>query len=80
MNFTIKNNGTTIAKVIKNQFSDTDELDLALMIDRYKEADVWLDKTYISETFFNTLTKLLKENKLIDKDVNYNELVKNIND
>ena len=48
------------------------------MIQSYKDADVWLDNPFIEEKFFNTIVELLKENKIIDNDVYYKDLVNNL--
>ena len=78
MDYTLKNEGIEVAKVIKKQFSDTKLEDLAIMIDRYKEADAWLSTPYVEEQFFNTIVKLLKDNKLINDNVYYKNLVNNL--
>ena len=80
MDYTINNDSSKIAKVVQNQFKDTSLEDLTTVIERYKNADVWLNKTFIEENFFNTLTDLLKENKLINKNVPYQDLVNNLNE
>ena len=78
MDYTLNNKGMDVAKVIKKQFSDTKLEDLAIMIDRYKEADAWLSTPYVEEQFFNTIVKLLKDNKLINDNVYYKNLVNNL--
>ena len=80
MNFTMKNDAKTIAKVVKNQFSDFNIDDLETIINRYKEADVWQNNSYLEQEDFDTLINLLKENNLINKEIPYNDLVKNINE
>lgn len=80
MDFTMKNDAKTIAKVIKNQFSDFNQDDLETIINRYKDADVWQNNPYLEEESFDTLINLLKENNLINKEIPYNDLVKNINE
>lgn len=80
MNFTMKNDAKTIAKVVKNQFSDFNIDDLETIINRYKDADVWQNNSYLEQEDFDTLINLLKENNLINKEIPYNDLVKNINE
>ena len=80
LDFTFNNNSKDIAKVVQKQFSDTSLDDLATVIERYKNADVWVSKTYIEEEFFNTLTELLRENKLINNNVPYQDLVHNLDE
>ncbi len=78
LEFTLENDGDTVAKVIQKQFSDTSIEDLALMIDRYKDADAWLSTPLVEEDFYNTLIDLLKENDLIKEDVYYKDMVNNL--
>ena len=78
LKFTLENDGETVAKIIQKQFSDTSLEDLALMIDRYKDADAWLSTPLVEEDFYNTLIDLLKENDLIKKDVYYKDMVNNL--
>lgn len=78
LKYTLQNDSKKIASVIKNQFSDTDVSLLEEMIQSYKDADVWLDNPFIEEKFFNTIVELLKENKIIDNDVYYKDLVNNL--
>ncbi len=78
MDYTLNNDGSTVAKVIQNQFSDTSVDDLATMINRYKESDVWLSSPFIAEDFYNTLTTLLKDNKLIESEIPYKKIINNI--
>lgn len=80
LDFTFNNNSKDIAKVVQKQFSDTSLDDLTTVIERYKNADVWVSKTYIEEEFFNTLTELLRENKLINNNVPYQDLVNNLDE
>ena len=74
LKFTMNNDSNTIAKVIINQFPDTNIKDLANNIERYKEADSWLNNYYIQEKLVTNLEDLLMDNNLIDNYVNYNQL------
>ena len=78
MEFTLNNDGLKVAKVIKKQFSDTDTSSLGIMIDRYKEADVWLSTPYVEKDFYNTLVDLLKDNNLLEENVYYQDMVNNL--
>ena len=78
MDFTLNNDGKTVAKSISKQFSDTDINILSAMIDRYKESDAWLSTPYVSEKFYNTIVNLLKDNKLIDSPIYYKDMVNNL--
>lgn len=72
------NNGKTIANVIKKQFSDATIDELSAQIERYKNADAWLDSPYLSEDFYNTLIELLEDNDLLKKHVYYEKMVNNL--
>ena len=74
----MNNDGEKIAEVIKKQFTDTDIKDLSIMINRYKEADVWYSNPTVDEKSFNTLVLLLQENSLIKDQVSYKDLVNNL--
>ena len=76
--YTMENDSETVAKVIQKQFSDTSVKDLSVMIERYKEADVWLPNPLVEEKFYNTLVDLLKENALIKEPVYYKDMVNNL--
>lgn len=80
MDYTFAHDSLDIAKIVQKQFSDTNIDELTIMIERYKEADVWLKTPFIEEEFFNTLTDLLQENNLIDKPVYYKDLVHNLDE
>ena len=78
LEYTFNHDSKDVAKVIQNAFSDTNVDDLETMIERYRQADVWLPNPYIEEEFYQTLIDLLKENNLITKTVSYQELVNNM--
>ena len=77
LEYTLNNDATTIANDIIDQFPDTNIKDLALMIERYKEYDCWLENPYISEKLFTNLEDFLIDFDLIKKYVPYNDLVNN---
>ena len=77
LGYTLNNDATTIANDIIDQFPDTNIKDLALMIERYKEYDCWLENPYISEKLFTNLEDFLIDFDLIKKYVPYNDLVNN---
>ena len=78
LEFVKNNDSKTIAKVILPQFPDTNIDDIITNIDNYKLYDSWLNTPYISETSFNNLNNLLLENKLIDTNVPYKDLIVNL--
>ena len=77
INYTMNNDSTIVAEDIIAQFPDTDVSDLALMIDRYKEYDCWLESPFISEEIFTNLEDFLIDFKLLEQYVPYNDLVNN---
>ena len=77
LKYTLNNDATTVANDIIGQFSDTNIKDLALMIERYKEYDCWLENPYINEKLFTNLEDFLIDFDLIKKYVPYNDLVNN---
>ena len=77
LEYTLNNDSTTIANDIIEQFPDTNIKDLALMIERYKEYDCWLENPYINEKLFTNLEDFLIDFDLIKKYVPYNDLVNN---
>lgn len=78
MDYTLNNDEEIVAQAIKKQFSDTDTKTLSEMINRYKEADVWLSTPYITEKFYNTIVDLLKDNNLIKSPIYYKDMVNNL--
>ena len=78
MDYTKSHDAKDIANVIKNEFSDTNIDDLEVFVERYKNAQVWLDNPYIEEEFYNRLINLLYDNKLINNKVYYEDLVNNL--
>lgn len=77
LEYTNTHSAKEIAKVIKKQFPDNNLEDLEIMIQNYKDADTWLNNTYISKTSLDNLQKLLYENKLIDNYVSYKKIIVN---
>ena len=77
INYTMNNDSAIVAEDIIAQFPDTDVSDLALMIDRYKEYDCWLESSFISEEIFTNLEDFLIDFELLEQYVPYNDLVNN---
>lgn len=71
-------NSEKIAKVLHKQFSDSNIKDLSIQIERYKNADVWLDNPYLDKELYNNLISLLEENNLLKKTVYYDKLINNM--
>ena len=77
LDFVHKNDSSTIAKTIKNQFPDTSIEDLTTIVDRYKKADSWYDSTYINKKDYNRLLDIMIYGKTIEKKVNIDDLITN---
>lgn len=77
LEFTEDNDASTIAEVILPQFPDTSLNDLATIVNRYKEADSWLNTPNVTKTSFKNLENILLDNDLIENKVPYKDLVNN---
>lgn len=75
--FTKENDSETIAKAIINQFPDTSLKDLAILIDRYKNADSWYDNTYVNSKDYDKLIDILYYGKFINNKLDSNILITN---
>lgn len=64
-----------IAKVIKPQFKETDLKVIEAIVERYYDQDTWKEDTVFNEESFMLLQDILKESKVLDKNVPYDELV-----
>lgn len=63
-----------IAKYLTNQFPDISLSDLEKIIDRYKKIDAWYKTTYINESDFKHLGKIINDDSL---EINFKKLVNN---
>ena len=77
LEFTKNNNSKDIAKIIIDLFPDTSIEDLATIIERYKNADSWLENTFISEEMFKNLEDMMIDSKLLTEYVPYKDLIIN---
>lgn len=77
LEFTKNNNSKDIAKIIIDLFPDTSIEDLATIIERYKNADSWLDNTFITEKMFKNLEDMMIDSKLLKEYVSYKDLIIN---
>ena len=75
--YTLNTDATKVAEDIIDQFPDTDVSELALMIDRYKEYDCWLETPFVSEELFTNLEDFLIDFDLLSDYVPYEDLVNN---
>ena len=78
LEFVLKNDSETTAKVILPQFPDSALNDIITIIDNYKEYDSWLNNPYISEESFNNLQDMLIDNNLLEDYVLYSNLIHNL--
>lgn len=75
--YTLTNDSKTVAINIINQFPDTSIDDLANMIERYREADCWLQNPEVYEELFTNLEDFLIDFDFIEDYVPFNDLVTN---
>lgn len=77
LEFTKNNDSKTLAKIIKNQFPDTNIQDLTNIIERYKNIDAWYDNTTININDYDRLQEIMIHGKSIDSKIDSNILITN---
>ena len=77
LDFTNNNSSQTIAKAILRQFPDTSLNDLIIIVQRYKDADSWLENHHINEKSFNNLQDMMIDGGFISKFVPFKDLIVN---
>lgn len=77
LKFVKGNDEQTIAKSILKQFPDTSLNDLTKIVKRYKDADSFLESTYISENLLENLEDIMIDNNLLKDYVPYDKLIIN---
>lgn len=75
LEFVKNNDEMKIAKSIYKQFPDLSLNDLSTIVKRYKDADSFLDSSYIEEKLLINLENLLIDNNLLRDYVPYNDLI-----
>ena len=75
LDFVNNNESREIAEAIARSFPDASINDLIMFIDRYKEAQVWGENTYISEETFNHLQNVMIYAGELDEKVPYENLI-----
>lgn len=75
LKFVKNNDEMKIAKSIYKQFPDLSLNDLSTIIKRYKDADSFLNSSYIEEKLLINLENLLIDNNLLKDYVPYNDLI-----
>ena len=78
LKFIKNNNSEKIANAIIGQFPDTSLNDLITIIERYKQADSWLETPYITEKSFNNLQDIMIKDNQIKNYVPYKKLINNV--
>jgi len=77
LEFVKNKDSKSIATAIIDQFPDTSLNDLITIVERYKNADSWLDNPNIKEESFNNLQDIMIKDKQIKKYVPYKDLINN---
>ena len=77
LEFTKNNNSETLAKVIQNQFPDTNLQDLTNIIERYKNIDAWYDNTIININDYDRLQDIMIYGQSIESKIDSNTLITN---
>ena len=77
LDYVKKNDSKNIAKVIIEQFPDTSVSDLIDILERYKQADSWLETPYIEEKLFENLEDIIINSGEIKEYVPYEDLINN---
>lgn len=77
IDYTLNTDSKILAQDIIELFPDTSLKDMEIIIERYKKADSWFKDTNISEDSFINLENMMIDSKLIEKYVNYNDLIIN---
>ena len=77
LNFVKINNAKTIANAIIDEFPDTSLNDLKTIVERYKQADSWLETPYINEESFKKLQDIMIKDNQIKNYVPYKDLINN---
>ena len=77
LEFTKNNSSEIISKIIIKQFPDTSINELIKIVDRYKEADSWLNTTTISKNIFENLEDMMIDSGFIKSYVPFEDLIIN---
>lgn len=64
-----------IAKIIQPQFEETDFDTLKTIVERYHSQDTWKKDTVFTEEAFELLQNILEEAGVLEKRVDYDDLV-----
>ena len=75
--YVMESTNLEVAIAIKDFFPDTSVEDLAKVIKRYREADVWCDTPYFKEEGLNRLMDIMTEAKELEKRAKFSDIVDN---
>ena len=75
MDFVNTHTPEEIAKVIKPQFEETEDVALVAIIERYQKQDSWKDNLVFEEDSFNLLQDILRDAGQLEETVPYEKLV-----
>lgn len=80
LKYVFEHSDEEVARSILNQFPDNSLNDVAVIVKRYREADSWFTNTTIPEEAYKNLEDIMIDNSLLDDYVDFNKLVKNLNE
>lgn len=75
MDYTASHTPEEIAKVIRPQFPETDMDTLITIVTRYHDQNTWKEDLIFTEDAFVLLENILKESKVLEDFVPYEDLV-----
>ncbi|MFI3237023.1 MAG: ABC transporter substrate-binding protein [Lachnospiraceae bacterium] len=75
LDYTLSHTPEEIAEIIAPQFSETDELTLTTIIERYYDQDTWPSDLVFSEESFDLLQDILISSEVLEEKVAYDALV-----
>ena len=80
LEYVMEHSDEDVANVIIDQFPDSSLNDVIKIVKRYRDNDSWLSNTSISEDIYNNLEDMMIDNGLLDKYVDYDKLVIDLNE
>lgn len=76
----VKNHSSAeIVEIIKDEFPDTDIIELTKMVENYKTYDSWLDSPKIDESMMLNLENIMIDNNELDQILEFKDLVYEFN-
>ena len=77
LDYVFSHSDEEVAKVIADDFPDTDLKDLINIVKRYRDSDSWFTTTYIAEKDFEHIQDIMKNAGYLKEKVPYEKLVNN---